>query len=48
MEERLRLQYSDDTDYIIQMWTRLPYIIVVVYNRNGKLIDLITERDEDI
>jgi len=48
MEERLRLQYSEDTNYIIQMWTISPYIIVAVYNINGKLLDLITEKDEDI
>ena len=44
MEERLRLQYSEDTNYIIQMWTISPYIIVAVYNINGKLLDLITEK----
>ena len=48
MEERLRLQYSEDTNYIIQIWARLPYVICVVYNTQGKLIDLITERDEHI
>jgi len=30
------------------MWTISPYIIVAVYNINGKLLDLITEKDEDI
>ena len=48
MEERLRLQYSEDTNYIIQIFGVMPYIIIIVYNTNGKLIDLIIEQDEYI
>ena len=44
MEERLRLRYIEDTNTITQFWSCVPnYIIVVVYNTYGDLVDLICE-----
>ena len=37
--EKLQLRYLEDTNTIIQMWTRLPYIICLVYNNKGKFLE---------
>jgi hypothetical protein len=44
MVGRLRLQYIEDTNTITQLFDYFPgYIIVVVYNKQGDLVDLVCE-----
>ena len=47
-EEKLRLRYIEDTDKILQVWIRFPFVICIVFDTKGKLKELIIDEDEYI
>ena len=46
-EEKLRLRYIEDTDTIMQVWFRFPYLICVALDRDGTMHEVLIEKTND-